>query len=117
MNGLLMFVYRAAGGGDCTNDGVSSKVDTVILIDGKTDVFEPSDRNPAMYLSRWYGRAIATPSPLPPRVRNDRDDCSVEHLDGFMFGGNFLYSSDSRSPGIVYVYDRREDGRKVGVSS
>lgn len=109
--GLLCHVYRWRLG-DCTNGGVSAGNDCFVLV-GAEGPFEPNDRHPALYLARWYGRTIACPEDLEaayPLRRNQRDDCSIEHPGCWMFGGNFIYSSDSRFPtkAPIAVYDRRE---------
>jgi len=110
--GLLAWVYRSRALGDCTNGGITAKADRVVLI-GTPGSFEPDAKAPALYLAKWYGRTIACPENLEaryPKRRNERDDCSIEHLGAWMFGGNFVYSSDARYPerAPIHVYDRRE---------
>jgi hypothetical protein len=109
MKGLIVNVYRAVDGRDCTNGGVSSKHSTLTAIshDPGTAVFEASSQAPAVYLGKWMGRVVAIPEDLPLRPSSS----NFAGLEGWMFGGNFIYSSDSRFPGDghpVPVFDRRE---------
>lgn len=99
--GLLSNVYRA--GYDATNGGITSNVVHVIVVwpDMPDDckVFEPSDTAPLVKLVPHpsYGYTV---QPMAPPV----DKC------GPMFGGNFVYSSDSRFPSEhpIHVFDRFE---------
>jgi hypothetical protein len=112
--GTFAEVLRRADGYDCTAGGVTSKHATVTLIGrGAPELRTPSESSPALYLATWYGRTIACPEDLEakyPKKRNDRPDCSIEYLGGWMFGGNFVHSSDNRFPSEapIFVYDRRE---------
>lgn len=124
MKGLLVSIYRSAGG-DCTNGGVSSKADDAVLIKNGVELgpFSAESSPPALYLAKWCDRWIACPENLevkhPPRPRpGTRDvlrlgDRTIEYLGGWMFGGNFAYTSDSRFSVAVGaypipIYDRRE---------
>jgi hypothetical protein len=109
VKGLMVHVLRSARLGDCTNGGVSSKVDAVVLVGPGIDpVFEAREDMPALYLGEYMGRKIVTPEPLNGRA--------LGGVSGkwWMFGGNFIYSSDSRfaclTPGAypIPVYDRYE---------
>lgn len=110
--GLLVEVYRS--GPDCTNNGVTKhSVHCVLLGSEVNGPFEPGNGVPGLYLARWLGRLIAVPENLrekmvagaPPRKGTD-----IPSLRGWMFGGNFVYTSDSRFPHEypIPVYDRRE---------
>lgn len=118
--GLLCFVYRADGR-DCTNNGATAKAKEVVLMSADGP-FEPSPDTPALYMAVWYGRLIACPVDLEkeyPKRRDVRGDCSIDHLGGFMFGGNYISTSDSRfsdcfrkrrmeGPYPIPVFDRKE---------
>jgi hypothetical protein len=110
--GLLAWVYRTPGP-DCTAGGITAKHNAVVLL-GTDGSFEAKpDGPPGLYLARWYGRLIACPEDLErlyPKKHNSREDCSIESLGGWMVGGNFVYTCDSRMPGKapIHVYDRRE---------
>jgi len=102
--GLLVFVYKN-GNSDCTNGGVTANVDKAVLIgDGIPEIFKPCDDAPALYTKIHYmGDVIAVPY-------------DGETDDWYMFGGNFVYSSDSRFRTLVSgqpirVHDRREPYR------
>ena len=83
----------------CTNGGISSRHSRFVLLDADGSV-EPDDDCPALYLIKdangIAGNTIAKPS----------------LTDGkwYMFGGNFIYSSDSRFPGHrpIPIHDRTE---------
>lgn len=114
-SGLLVSTYRDASGYDCMASGVSSKFKEFILVCNQEPIgpFYPCEKTPALYLAKWKGRVIAVPENVEakyPKKINTREDCSFEGLCGWMFGGNFVYSSDSRMPGKapIAVYDRRE---------
>lgn len=101
--GLLCSVYRNPLG-DCTNGGVTSKHAQVVLL-GAEGPFEPTADAPALHVGAWKGQLIALP--VKP-MRYASGECFS--LDGWMFGGNFIYSSDSRFPSgqPIKVFDRRE---------
>jgi hypothetical protein len=96
--GLLVTVYR--GSSDCTNNGISKNYDQLILIgEGVPEIFEPNETTPAIYLEkRYFGReTILSAKPNKPGKHQ-------------MFGGNFIYTSDSRFPSDapIKVHDRVE---------
>ena len=98
MKGLLVYILKNGSLGDCTNGGLSSKVDKAVLIGcGMPEIFEPSEDAPALYLKEWYGSYKAVPS---------LDD------SGYMFGGNYVETSDSRFSTIcghpIKIHDRQE---------
>lgn len=106
MKGLLVSVYRSASnnGYDCTNGGISSKHNSLILVgDGVAEVFEESDRNPAIRLikRKVMGREFWIAAPI---------EAGFSSGFPYMFGGNFLYSSDSRFPSDapIKIFDRLE---------
>lgn len=97
MKGLIVKVYRNSMP-DCTNGGVSSTHDEVLLVGkGVPEVFESRDDMPVLKLVKRiiFGREYVHATPI------DRPG---------MFGGNFIYSSDSRFPNAypIAVHDRVE---------
>lgn len=96
--GLLVAVYRS-NDGDCSNNGVSARFDSFVLVGkGIPEVFEASERVPALYLRarRMSKTFMATP---------DGEYNS--------FGGAFAFSSDSRFSEItggapIPIHDRVE---------
>lgn len=98
--GLLCTIYRPGNMGDCTNGGVSSRYHAVILVGTNVPpVFETEGRESVLHLHfrPQFRDYIAAPS----------DYGSGRH---YMFGGNFLYSSDSRFPFShpIKIFDRVE---------
>lgn len=102
MKGLIVSVYKS-GDIDCTNGGPSSKFNRFVLVDKDIQgPFSPSDDIPAMVLVRRQlgGREYihAVPASLADKQ--------------VMFGGNFVYTSDSRLSAVakypIPVHDRVE---------
>lgn len=104
---LPVHVYRNAAFGDCSNHGRSEEYVTLFLIceDGWKDVPEDSPR-----LLRLVSRHLFEGKPAYLHVEpvNPGD---LEDKVGPMFGGNFVYSSDSRFPSDypIPVHDRYEE--------
>lgn len=84
--GLPARIYTEAGKGyDCTNGGWSSRYLQVCIVNAEGP-FEPDDEHPAVLVRKH-------------RTVNALHVVSQEDLDNgkwTMFGGNFLYCSDSR---------------------
>lgn len=94
--GLTCSIYRPSGG-DCSNGGLSSRVDQVTLVGpGIPEIFAATDAAPAVELGRSGGAVNARPV--------GRDGT------WWMFGGCFIYSSDGRFPsrGPIPLHDRSE---------
>ena len=99
--GLSVSIYKFPLG-DCTNSGLSSKFDSLLLVgDGiKNGPFETSDAKD--YLVCEYRERsddfIATPKSIKDSGK------------WAMFGGNFAYTSDSRFPtgSPIKIFDRIE---------
>lgn len=126
MKGLLVEVIRPASGYDATAGGVSSKAVHLVLVKNGAELgpFEPTPDSPALYLAKWCDRLVACPENLeekyPPRPRERGSvrfsdvlgDRTIEYLGGWMFGGNFIYSSDGRFSAVsgypIPIYDRKE---------
>lgn len=101
--GFLMYVYRNDLG-DGTAGGMTSKVTKVTLIGkGLPAMFTPSEDAPALYL-RDDKKDYIYASPV--------ETGSQDEHGPYMFGGNFIYSSDSRLAAIskypIPVHDRHE---------
>jgi hypothetical protein len=82
--GLLCFIYRPVGG-SCANGGISNRVDKVILVGPDIpEIFAPTSDTPAVEL----------------RVLGDEMNAEPVGRDNtwWMFGGAFIYTSDSRFP-------------------
>jgi hypothetical protein len=105
MNGLIIEVYRDAHGYDTTNNGISSKYDSLTLIGpGISGPFAPTPERPAvrMVVKNFAGDEYRSLVPCD-------DDGNL--LPGwYMFGGNYAKCSDSRFP-FSYplpIHDRLE---------
>lgn len=108
--GLIVNVYRAADRQDCTNNGVSSRVSalTLVNVDGP---FDPNPERPAALLRKGpMGSVHIVPC----------DDAGQVLSGWFMMGGNYAGTSDSRFgeavrdmtgatyTGPVGIHDRQE---------
>ena len=86
--------------GDCTNNGVSSRIDDFILIaqDDLNDYIDKDTENVLVVVDGPYDTLRAVPYDL-----FNRDVW-------YMFGGNFVYTSDSRFPSDspIKIFDRVE---------
>lgn len=101
--GMLMFVYRTEGR-DTTAGGVTYMHDKVVLVGkGVPQIATPSKDAPAVYLDERDGRYDPIARPV-----------DMKQGGTYMFGGNFIYTSDSRMSSIngghpIKVHDRFED--------
>lgn len=101
MKGIPASVYRSADGFDCSNHGLSSRVDRVLIVHSDIPgVFDESPDCPAMVLVQ---DAIGDGYHLEPAAPRRH----------FMFGGNFAFTSDSRVRHItggyaIRIHDRLE---------
>lgn len=104
--GLIVSVLREANGSDCTNGGVSSKYNEFVLVDPMLDeVFESNSKRPALKIvRRTIGYNIY--------VHAEPLEACPSNKVGYMAGGNFVYSCDSRLHSIcpypIPVHDRTE---------
>ena len=111
MNNLFVTVFRPAGFPDCTGNGLSSKVDNAIL-------FSNCSNEEAI---NWCNEHSKDPSKQFILVKRElwgEDHAYAEPLikpenRAQVFGGNFLYTSDSRmyKTGGIYkapiqIFDR-----------
>lgn len=100
---LTAHVYKNPMG-DCTNYGISARQDHLYILNDKNGPFEPSDIRQCVCIEK---RTI---------IGKEYVDCKPAYRPkaGYMFGGNFLYTSDSRFAeitGIDYpiaIHDRCE---------
>ena len=103
MRGLSVNVFVDSNGGDFTLGGVSSDHNNLILLgESVAGVFSPDENTPAVALNVRNIYVNEYLSALP---------CDFEGkvLDGqWAFGGNFIYTSDSRFPSKqpIPVHDR-----------
>jgi hypothetical protein len=107
MKGMIVNIYRAKGLPDCSNNGLSKQYDTVVLVgEGVPEIFEVKEGVPGVLLKektrcgegyRHYLHAVPIEKQDPNKT-------------GYMFGGCFIYSSDSRFPSRypIPLHDRQE---------
>lgn len=103
--GLTCYIYREANG-DCSNGGLSGRVDRVTLVgSGMPEISAPTDAAPAVVLSVTGDAVHARPA--------GQDDT------WWMFGGCFIYSSDGRFPfhHPIRLHDRCESSDLAEVMS
>jgi len=105
LSGLIVEVYRCSGK-DCSLNGVTANNDTVLLILPQGGPFKAKDFVGEMPLVEIDKRADMS--------RRHGEDCSCARpygVDGndYSFGGNFIYTSDSRFPSNrpIPVHDRK----------
>ena len=98
--GMIVQIYRWTLD-DCTNNGASNRCDTLTLTNVEGP-FEPKDDAPAAKLLRCRTGILA----IVPDEIADR---------GYMFGGNFAYSSDSRFHEAILSITGRRDTIAVPV--
>lgn len=103
--GLLVDVYRPKH--DCTGNGITSKVDEIILVDPENDIGPFEIDEGEVYLE--VVRRNIGGEYLHARVMRDGQHLGDEFHE--MAGGNFVYSSDSRFPNRypISVHDRFEN--------
>ena len=98
--GIPVNVYRPAG--ERRGSGITASIDRFVLVgEGLPEIFEASENMPALVLIRRDidGEYLHAEPDFPP----DRDKV------GWMFGGNFVYTTDSRATRYpVPVHDRQE---------
>jgi len=108
MKAIPVEVYRAAGYGDCTNGGISSRFSRLLLI-CDTGFLDVDENDPPENLVKLVKRHLF-----------GQDTYHVEPYKapegiGWMAGGNFAHTSDSRFTrmmdgfyGAVAIHDRQE---------
>lgn len=96
MNGLLCFVYRSG-----VKSSLCIEQDTVILCgEGIPKIAEPSENAPALLLKSKINQGREYFYAVPEVYENEQT----------AFGGNFIYTSDSRFPNLypIPLHDRIE---------
>lgn len=108
LKGITALIYRDALGIDFSNRGISATITEVTVVGPGIDpIFEPTNERPAVRIVRRENASggIYHAEPLPTE-----DTPSP----WYMFGGTFIFSSDSRFResidfyGAVPLHDRRE---------
>jgi hypothetical protein len=100
--------------GSSANGGVSGHVRSVTIVgEGIAEIFEAQDDCPAVELvTRSFGglRPYTYAQPIEP---------VPDGMNGYMFGGSFIYSSDSRFPSELPIplHDRCETQEEMDILS
>lgn len=115
MKGLSVDVLNGNKGYDCTNGGASSKQDSFILVDQDINApFEVKEDDIYLIVVRrnLSGRIYKH---VEPRRNGEKIGSGV----GPMFGGNFIYTSDSRFPNDypLPIHDRFETQAEYNAMS
>ena len=102
-DGMLVFVYRN-GLGDATAGGLTSKVDKLTLVGEDLEgPFPPKDGEDHLVIQKKGDYIYCVPKSV------------LDSKEWAMFGGNFVYTSDSRFAKIskypIPVHDRGEKYR------
>lgn len=108
MKGLTVDVLRCADGYDCTLSGITSKVSRILLIDEKlSGLYEP--KKDEIYLTLKRRQLVSG----QPEYIHAVPTLNGVKMCGGMFGGNFVFCSDSRIRELnsypIPVHDRFED--------
>lgn len=116
MTALRLHVYRD-NIGDCTNGGISSKYNELLVIcdDGYIDIDEnnPPENAVKLVKRKLFGKTLFHLEPIaaPKGV-------------GWMFGGNYAATSDGRFSemlggmyGAVAIHDRQESQKEYDILS
>lgn len=100
MKGLTVYTLRSDLG-DCTNGGISAKHNKFTITGNNIpEVFEPTEDAPEL-------RLVYRPN-LDYYHAEPAEDLNP-HCVGWMAGGNFIYTSDSRFFGYpIPIHDRQE---------
>lgn len=112
--GLIVNVFRTNY--DATNKGISSKHDSLILIKDESDTYSPNVSkvfeekfDETLFLKSKIINGSVNSAPYLYAVPKDLTD-EQKTMIGPMFGGNFIYTSDSRFPNRypIPIHDRFE---------
>lgn len=113
IKGLIVHVYRAAQGGDCSRNGLTARVAHCILIDPKIrdgEVIEAKEGDEVLIVDyrQGYSHKCLTPCARPAKIINGE---IVKNPGWHMFGGNYI-TGDSRFSDahghVLPVHDRCE---------
>lgn len=106
MRGLICDVLQDRDGTNCSNGGISSKFNRVLLVGpGVAEIFDPSDDIPTVLLLSRRGYLSVVP-----------EEGKDTKAAGWMMGGQFIWSCDSRFPNDypIPLFDRQEWGGGYG---
>ena len=122
---LSIYVYRTPRLGDCTNHGISSKYDTLLVAcpDGNEKLdSENLPENFCMVENRHLFGKEVVPTIYPAEV-NEKGEIVPRGDKWYMMGGNYGATSDSRfwrlveGNGAVAIHDRYETPEEYAMYS
>ena len=106
--GLSIGIYESKEIGNCSNKGISSYCDSVTIVSDDfniPEIFEVCEERPAVVIVDRRGQNPYNDIIAVPRAY-------LETKKHYMFGGSFIYSSDSRFAEIsnqpIKLFDRVE---------
>lgn len=116
MKGLLCDIYEGKKIGNCSNHGLSSRVKWVVLTgEGIPEIFEPDEEHPEVQLIITEPKGMRTGHLFVDKNGEIKRMKAVpaelvKSGKWFMFGGDFVYCSDSRFPSEspIHLFDRVE---------
>lgn len=114
MKGLLVSILEDKRIGNCSNNGISSRCSQVVLVgEGIPEIFEPSEDAPAVKLVKRILFCTKEYIHCEPVESTRRGNV------GYMAGGTFVYSSDSRFPSDypIPLHDRQETQEQYDMLS
>ena len=107
MRGLSVSIYTNKEHGTCSNNGISNRFDSVIITSNDykiEEVFEVTENVPEVVIIKREHRMFKDIIAVPREV--------LESGKHYMFGGSFIYTSDSRfaeiSSSPIKLFDRVE---------
>jgi len=106
-SGLIVEVYKSKRIGDCTKGGISGKSDCLLLVLPEGGPFKVKDHKdiPAVFIEErsWMKSCEEPDRRIAVPLGHDASE--------FSFGGNFIYTSDSRFPSSfpIPIHDRSLD--------
>jgi len=107
MKGLSVSIYENKEHGNCSNHGISKHCNSAIITSGDFEIpalFETTEDSPEVVIIKREGRMYQDVIAVPREV--------LESGKHYMFGGSFIYSSDSRFNAIsklpIKLFDRVE---------
>lgn len=105
VKGILVNVFRWTLG-DCTANGLSAQKDSLIMVDADGGDFNcpHTTEDDYLVLVEFQFRGCVSLRAVPKSILDSG-------RNNYMFGGNFVYSSDSRFPSDapIKVFDRIEN--------
>ena len=113
LKGLIVSIYESKDIGNCSNGGISSYCDKVVLVgEGIPEIFEANESRPAVKIVHRVigGRDYYHAEPVEP--------CPPGDL-GYMAGGCYIGCSDSRFPFSypISLHDRSESQEMYNLLS